>query len=122
MRTPAAPAVEPEAQHVLVLAADVGVLPVQVGLARREQVEVPLARGAVGVLGARPGDVAEVRRPAVGRQAAVRAASGAEPEAVPERRSGAGGQGRLEPRVLVRHVVGDDVDDRADAEVEWRRG
>ena len=36
-------AVEPEAQHVLVLEPDVGVRPVEVGLLGREQVEVPLA-------------------------------------------------------------------------------
>ena len=42
-------AVEPEPQDVLVLAADVGVVPVQVGLLGREHVQVPLPRRAVGV-------------------------------------------------------------------------
>src|SRR4051812_43721702 len=47
--------VEPEAQHVLELAADVRVVPVEVGLLGGEQVEIPLTRLTVCLLGARPG-------------------------------------------------------------------
>ena len=100
------------------LAAHVGVVPVQVGLLGREQVQVPLAGGAVGVRRARPGLAGEradgqwlgvSRRP-------VRAV--AEPEALALGAAGAGGERRLEPGVLVADVVGDDVDDGADAEGE----
>ena len=41
-----------------------------------------------------------------------------EPEALALGRAGAGGEGGLEPLVLVGDVVRDDVDDRADAERE----
>src|SRR2546430_13813291 len=58
-------AVEPEAQHALVFAPDVVVLPVEVGLLGCEQVQVPLARGAVAALGSRPCTSAEDRRPVI---------------------------------------------------------
>ena len=87
------------------------VLPVEVGLLGREEVEVPLA-----VADARPGRAAEDRLPAVRRQLAVLAGPGPEPEALAGRRSRGRGERLPEPRVLVRDVVRDDVDDRADAE------
>ena len=40
---PGGPAVQLEADDVLVLATDVGMVPVEIGLGRREQVQVPLA-------------------------------------------------------------------------------
>ena len=67
------------------------------------------------VLGAGPGNAAELGHPVVGRLVAAGAAAGPEPEARPLGRPGPGGERGLEPRVLVGHVVGDDVDDRADA-------
>ncbi len=84
----------------------VGVGPVEVGLLGREEVEVPLA-----VFGARPRRAAEDRLPGV-RLGLARA----EPEARPLRRAGRRGERRLEPLVLARDVVRDDVDDRADPE------
>ncbi len=110
--------VEPEAQDRLVLLAHRRVVPVEVGLARGEEVEEPIAACPVGVLRPRPRRVAEVRGPVVGRLIAARASSAAEPEAVTHRRCRAAGVRLDEPRMLVGHVVGDDVDDRADAEGE----
>ena len=104
-------AVEPEAQDVLVLALDVRVVPVEVGLLGREEVQVPLAGRPVGVLRARPGAAAEDRLPVVRRQLALGAASRPKPEALPRRRAGSGRERLLEPRVLVGDVVRDDVDD-----------
>ena len=96
------------------LGPDVGVRPVEIGLLGREEVEVPLARVA-GAVRARPGGAAEDRLPAVRRQLPVLAAAGPEPEALALGRP-EGLERRAEPRVLVRDVVRNDVDDRPDAE------
>src|SRR5712671_6441100 len=111
-------AIEPEAEDLLVLATNVRVIPVQVWLVRREEVEVPLARAAVRVGRASPRRTREIRRPARRHLVAVNAAARVEPEPRPLRRSGTGGKGGLEPGVPVRDVIGDDIDDRADPELE----
>ncbi len=103
-------ALEPEAQDVLVLLADVGVVPVEVGLLRREEVEVPLT-----VLDPGPGVARELRGPVIGRQLTVLAAPRPEVEALPLRAAGARVERGAEPGVLVGDVVGDDVHDGADA-------
>src|ERR1700675_4468386 len=111
-------AIEPEAEDLFVLPTDVRVVPVQVWLVRREEMEVPLTRAAVGVGRAGPGRTGKIRRPARRHLVAVCAAARVEPEPRPLGRSGTGGKGGLEPWVPIRDVVGDDIDDRADAELE----
>ncbi len=103
--------VEPEAQDRAELVGDGRVVPVEVGLLGGEQVQVPVAGGAVRVLGAGPGRAAEDGLPVVGRQFALLALAGAEVVAVAQRGAGAVAQGALEPLVLVRGVVGNEVDD-----------
>ena len=72
---PVAPAVEPEPQGLLELGVDVGVRPVDVGLLRGEQAQVPLLTATVGVRQARPGGAAEHAHPVVRRFGAVLAAA-----------------------------------------------
>ena len=81
----------------------------------REQVEVPLAAGPVVVGRATPCRAGEVGDPFGRRQVAVRAAPRMEPEPGALRRTGPGGEGRLEPGVTVGDVIGHDVDERPDA-------
>ncbi|BDZ46288.1 hypothetical protein GCM10025866_21970 [Naasia aerilata] len=100
------------------LAAHVRMVPVEVRLLGREEVQIPGPRLPVALGHARPGAAGEVRDPVRGRQLARLSSTRAEPEAVALRRSGTRGKGRLEPRVLIRHMVRDDVDNRADAELE----
>ena len=64
--------VAPEPQDVVELGDDLGVLPVQVGLGDVEDVQVPLAGGAVGLGDAGPAAAAEDRGPVVRRLLAVR--------------------------------------------------
>ncbi len=103
--------VEPEAQDGAELVLDGGVVPVEVGLLGGEEVQVPLSVGDAG-----PGGPAEDRLPVVGGQFAVLALAGAEVEAFAQPGSGAFAQCLLEPFVLVGAVVGDEVDDDAQAE------
>ena len=102
--------VEPEPQDVQELLTDVRVVPVEVGLLGVEQVQVPLARCAVGLGHPLPGRTAEDRQPIVRGLLAVVTSPRAEEVSVPLRRAGARRQGGLEPRVLVGRVVGDDVE------------
>ncbi len=109
--------VEPEAESLLELVLDVGVVPVHVRLLGGEQPQVPLAGGSVLVGGAGPSRPAELAAPIVRRQFAGHAASLAEDEALAFGRSRAGGQGFAEHGVLVGEVVGDDVDDHLDPDL-----
>ena len=99
------------------LGADVGVIPVEVRLLGGEQVQVPLAGHAIGAGRPRPGAPAEDRCPAVGGIVAVGSATGPEPEPFPLRAAGPRRQRCAEPCVLVRDVVGDDVDDRPNTQL-----
>ncbi len=100
------PAFEPERQHVVHGRHDTVVVPVEVGLRRLEQVEVPLLRGRVE----RPGRGRQVegRHPVVG----WRAVGAGVPPHVPVPVGAVGsGPGIDEPGVAVRGVVGHPVDD-----------
>lgn len=103
------PAVQPEAQHAVEVAAYGGVAPVQIGLFGREHVEVPLAVAAVRLLDPGPGGAAEHGPPVVGRQLTVRPAPVGEVEERPCRAARTVRQRGTEPRVLAGAVVGDDV-------------
>ena len=104
--------VEPEAEDVLEHVADLGVAPVEVGLGAVEEVEVPLPVRHAG-----PRVAAEHRLPVVGRLGAVRSAAVAEEVAGPLRAARRRRQRGLEPRVLARGVVGDQVDDHLEPEL-----
>ena len=110
-------AVEPEAQCLLEVVEDLGVLPVQVGLLAREDVEVPLPGRAVGLGDTVPRGSAEDADPVVRRLVAVLAPPVTED--VP-RTFGTARSGRQcvdEPLVLVAGVVGDEVHGHADLAV-----
>ena len=109
--------VAPEAQDGEELLAHLRQLPVQVGLGGVEDVEVPLARRAVGLGDARPAAATEHGGPVVGGLLAVGAAPVAEDVALALAAAGTGGQGRAEPVVLAARVVGHEVEDDLDAEV-----
>ncbi len=106
--------IEPEPEHGLELGTYLRVSPVEVGLLGSEQVEVPLARRAIRLGNPGPRRSAEDRLPAVGRQLSVRAATRPEPEPAAFRRPRPCGQRCLKPRVLIRAVIGHDIDDDPD--------
>ena len=93
-----------------------GVGPVEVGLLGGEQVQVPLAGRPVGLRHAGPGRSAEVAAPVVGRFVPRRSPTLAEQVAGPLAAAGWCGERGLEPGVLVRGVVGDEVDDHPEPE------
>src|SRR3954454_2404299 len=98
--------IEPEGEHAIEVVDDVGVVPVEIGLPRRERVLVPLSRRAVGLGDASPRRTAEDRPPVVGWFVAVRAGAVAEPVAGALGRAGTRLQRRLEPRMVRAAVVG----------------
>jgi hypothetical protein len=109
--------VEPERDDGEELLAHLLVVPVEVRLGRVEDVEVPLAGGAVGLGDPAPAAAAEERRPVVGRELAVLTAAVAEEVAGPLGAARRGRQRRLEPRVLARGVVGHEVDQDPEPEL-----
>ena len=110
------PAVAPEPEDVVELRPHVGVLPVQVGLGHVEDVQVPLARRAVGLGHALPAPTAEHRRPVVGGLLAAGTPAVTEDVAVALGAARTGGQRGLEPGVLAARVVRHEVDEHLEAQ------
>ncbi len=110
-------AVEPESEYTIEEAPDFRVLPVEVGLALIKDMEIPLAGGSIRVRDPRPCGAAEDRLPVVGRKLAVLAQAIAEHIARSLGRARSRGQGRLEPLVLLGGVVGNQVNNDAQAQV-----
>ena len=102
--------IEPEPHHSLELVGDVGMLPVDVGLALVEQVEVPLTVRHAG-----PRRTAEHGLPVVGWQLTVVSATVEEVVAGALVGSGRRGERRSEPEVIPRGVIRDEVDEHANA-------
>ena len=63
--------VEPETEHTIKQAPDFGVFPVEIGLALIKNVEIPLARGSIGVRNSGPCGAAEDGLPVVGGKLTV---------------------------------------------------
>ncbi|SKZ34891.1 Uncharacterised protein [Mycobacteroides abscessus subsp. abscessus] len=114
-------AVQPEAQGIGEVVEYLGVVPVDVGLFGGEQVQVPLARGAVRFGDPGPGRTAEDRRPVVRGQFAMCALAVPEDVALPGVAARRALERFQEPRVLGTGVVGDQVHDDLDV-VAVRRG
>ena len=102
-------AVQPEPERLREILDDLRIVPVQVGLFRRENVQVPLARLAVGLGDPRPRRPAEDARPVVGRLRAVLTATVAEDVPVPFGTAGRRRQGGAEPFVLDAGVIGHQI-------------
>lgn len=103
-------AVRPEPQRGAEVLVHVRILPVEVGLLLREQVQVPLA-----VASGLPCRAAEERLPVVRRQFAVRALAVTEDVAVTRGGARCARQRLLKPRVHVRRVVGHNVHNHFEA-------
>ena len=105
---PVHPAVEPEAHHPMHRRLHRGVAPVEVGLLGQEGVQVVLAGGRIPL----PGRPAEHGLPVVGRRPA---GAGVPPHVPITPGAVAARTGLQEPGVPVGGVVGDQVDDQAQA-------
>ena len=94
-------AVEPEPQNVDELVSNVAVGPVEIWLGHIEQVQIPLAGGAVTLGHAGPTGTTEQAAPVVGRQVARGSAAGPEQVARPLPRARSSSDGRCEPPMPV---------------------
>ena len=109
-------AIEPEPQDRLELGSDLRLRPVEIGLLRREQVQVPLAGPSVRLDHSGPGRATEDARPIGRGQIADTTAPVAEHVEIALAAARAGGQRRLEPRMPVGRVVRDDIEQHPDTQ------
>jgi len=109
------PPIQPEPQDLLELGPHQRVVPVEVRLGGVEQVQVPLAGGAVRLGHPGPGRTAEHALPVVGRHLAARSAAVAEQVTRPLRTARPGRHRGAEPLVGARRVVGHQVEDHPQA-------
>jgi hypothetical protein len=101
--------VEPEAQRLERVEAHVRIRPVQVGLGRVEEVQVPLAGTPIGLGDASPCRTSEHAHPVVRWLVAVGSATVEEVVPGPLRAARLGGQRLLEPGAVTGRMVGDHV-------------
>ena len=106
--------IEPEAQDVAKLGADLWIRPVQVGLSAVEQVQVPVVRGCPIIKNqTRPSGTVKDAPPVARRLVGRLPASGANHVAGPRGRSGLAREHLAPPAVIAAGVVGNDVHDDA---------
>ena len=105
-------AIGPEPDRVEIIASDLLVVPVQIGLTHGPHVQIPLA-----ILHALPGRASEPAGPVGRRQFSVRAAPVAKDVPIACGRSARGVQRLLEPGMPAGGVVGHEIDDHADMPV-----
>ena len=110
------PSLEPEVHRFLKLCPHAVVVPVEVWLLRREQVQVPLPRASVSLGDAGPCRPAEPAHPVIGALVTAGATAVPEDKATSLGRSGAGSQRLLKPFMLVRDVIRHDVEQHPDSE------
>src|SRR5450755_5078363 len=110
------PSLEPEVHRFLKLCPHTVVVPVEVWLLRREQVQVPLPRASVSLGDPGPCRTAEPAHPVIGALVTAWATSVPEDKAASLGRPGAGSQRLLKPFMLVRDVIRHDVEQHPDSE------
>ena len=107
-------AIRPEAKSLEEIVLDIEVIPIPIGLLGGEHVKIPLAGVTVRFGHSRPGWAAEGRAPLIRGKLTVFSLPLAEMEELALAATRACRNGSLEPLVIVRAMVRDDIDDELD--------